>query len=277
MTKERRLQRTRKQVRRLQEESHAARRKSHAESSHPMIELQRQAGNRAVQHLLANQEEAQAATRPSEEEAQRDPKELVKAGEIKIEQPVVEYYDVTGNNLVEVSRQLLQEGKWYEYDFTYDTKVEDDVVTRVDVTISTVLHLPRWTGPGWEQATEGDKAQWTRLLQFVEQDQEDEYEDEGLIPAQWVGVDWEEVPDKVRGEWRSLLQTTQAQEHSRVQLLQRRAMVLQQRLLNLPENQIKEVYDQFLKDLKIEEDAYARQVKFGKQERVSLSTDALLQ
>jgi hypothetical protein len=101
--------------------------------------LQQQIGNRAVQRVLA-QHDAE-----DKEKAAKMPVEL---GEIKIEQPKVEYYEVTGSSLREISGQLLPPGQWYEVEYHQTPQLEHGVVKQVDVEVAITIRLPRWTGPG---------------------------------------------------------------------------------------------------------------------------------
>lgn len=240
--------------------------------------LQQQVGNRAVQRMLA-QRQGQAAdqTGRQAEEKERAAKAQVEAGEVKIERPKIEYYDVSGDNLTEVTRQLLPKDKWYQYDYRYRTKTENGVVTRVDVTVTVTVQLPRWTGLGWEQASDFDKLEWLRMLQLLDVDQ-DVYRDVTKLSQQWLlGPDWKKAPDTVKGQWRAMLQALQTREQTYVDIVRRRVLVLQQRLLNQPEAQVKAVFEQFTKDVKIEQEMYNRQTEFGQKSKVSLGASTMLQ
>jgi predicted secreted Zn-dependent protease len=239
--------------------------------------LQQQVGNRVVQQMLARSTGSGQAQRQAEED-EKAAKALVEVGEIEIEKPEIEYYEVTGNSLAEVSGQILPPGQWYEYEYRYVPKVENGVVTQVDVTVDITLRLPQWTGPGWDQAPDADKFEWLQLLQALEIDQEEEYEDVTELPQKWLlGPKWEKAPESLKKEWQAMLQALQSQEKGALDIARRRAMVLQQRLFKQSEKQVKAIFDQFMKDLKIEQEAYIRQMEFGQEQKVSLGAKVMVQ
>ena len=229
--------------------------------------LQRQIGNQAVQRLLA-QANKQANPR-------QDPQAQIEAGQVKVEKPRLEYHDVGGSSLAEVSAQLPPEGHWYEYEYRYTPQIKNGVVTRVDVTVVIILHLPRWVS-GWEQASDLDKARWLELLQSLEADQP-AYEDKTALPQRWLGLDGAKAPQGAKGEWQGMLQTLYNREEKHLDIIQRRALVLQQRLLNQPGMQVKAIFDQFMKDVKLEEETYDRQTKLGRKQKVTLSPSVMVQ
>jgi predicted secreted Zn-dependent protease len=241
-----------------------------------VAQLQRQVGNRAVQHLLAQREvkeESGQKPAPTDEKVEKAP---VTLGQIKIERPKIEYYEVSGNTLLDVSKQVLEGGEWYEYEYDYDVKSKKGIVTQVDVTVSPTLRLPRWRGPGWEQASDREKVEWQRLLSVMEVPSE-KFEDETELPAVWLDPNWEVVPDTIKGEWRAMLQSMQGKEKGYIDVIHRRALVLQQRMLGRPDGQVTEIFDQFLKDLKVEREKYDRQTKFGVKKKISLEASAMVQ
>jgi len=234
-----------------------------------LMTLQQQIGNRAVQRMLAQPDAA------DKEKAAKAPVEL---GEIKIEQPKVEYYDVTGSSLLEVSRQLLPPGQWYEVEYHQTPKLEHGVVKQVDVEAAITIRLPRWIGSGWEHATDLDKMTWLDMLQSAEVELETDDEDVTPLPKKWLlGPAWEKAPDTVKGEWRAMLQALQTQEKSPLDIIRRRALVLQQRLINQPEKQVNAIADQFLKDLKTEQELYNRQTEFGRENKIALNASNMIQ
>lgn len=240
-----------------------------------VVQLQRQVGNRAVQHLLAQREEKE---QPGQKPSERDEgveKAPVSVGQIKIERPKIEYYDVNGSTLLDVSRQVLEGGEWYEYEYDYDAKSKKGVVTQIDVIVSPTLRLPHWS-VGWEQASDRDKAEWLRMLSVMNVPPE-KLEDETELPAMWLDSNWEAVPDTVKGEWRAMLQSMQGEERGYIDVIHRRALVLQQRMMGCPEEQVNEIFDQFLKDLKVEREKYDRQTKFGIKKKISLGASAMVQ
>ncbi len=232
--------------------------------------LQQQVGNRAVQRLLIQRQ-------AEEEEGAKAAEAQVEAGEIKIEPPKIEYYDVTGFSLDEVSSQLHPPDQWYVYDYDYQPKIENEVVNQVDVEVTITLRLPRWTGPGWEQAPDFDRLRWLQTLGAMAPDQ-DGYQDVTQLPGRWLlGADWEQAPDGVKGEWRAMLGALQTQEQGAIDIARRRATVLQQRLLKQPESEVKAVFDQFIQDLKVEQKTYNGQMEFGQEHKISLGANAMVQ
>jgi predicted secreted Zn-dependent protease len=241
-----------------------------------VVQLQRQVGNRAVQHLLAQREEKKEPEPKPPEKDESVEKAPVTVGQISIERPKIEYYDVSGNTLLDASKQVLKSGEWYEYEYEYATKSEKGVVAQVDVTVTPTLRLPRWRGIGWEQASDREKAEWMRLLSVMEVPPA-KFEDETELPTVWLDPNWEAVPDTVKGEWRAMLLSMQGEEEGYADVIHRRALVLQQRMLGRPDGQAKEIFDQFLKDLKVEREKYDRQTKFGEKKKISLEASAMVQ
>ncbi len=231
--------------------------------------LQQQVGNLAVQRLLAQRQAGE------QQNVTRTP---VDVGRVKIEKPRIEYYEVTGGSLPEACSQVLPPEQWYQYEYRYTPKVENGKVTRVDVIVTVTVQLPRWVGPGWEHAPDADKVEWLAMLQALHIDPDDSYDDITRLPPQWLlGPNWEQAPDAVKGTWRAMLQALQIQEQGPVEIARRHAMVLQQRLLNQPEAQVRTIFDQFMKDLKIEQEAYSRQTEFGLEQKISLDIEIIVQ
>jgi hypothetical protein len=242
---------------------------------------QQQLGNRAVQRLLAHEAGAalidpQVQRQAEEKEAQKPPLS-VKLGEVAIEKPTVETYDVTGNNLRDVSEQLLQDGKWYEYEYEPRHKADKGVVNRVDVTVHITIHVPRWTGEGWESASIADKAEWMQLLQFLDTGNEKESAMVTELASTWLGVDIEMLPDKLKSTWKGMMQELQAQELGPLSTARRRALVLQRRLFGQPENLVKTIIEKFHSELRIEEQAYGKQMEMGQMKKISVGASVLVQ
>lgn len=235
-----------------------------------LMALQRQVGNRAIQQMITQR---QTAEQEQQAEAANVP---VEAGQVKIEKPEIEEYEVNGNSLAEVAGQVLPPEQWYEYEYQYNSKVENGVVTQVEVIVKTKIHLPRWVGASWEHATEVDKLAWLELLNRLVGDNE-EYDDMGQVPRQWVGIDWETAPPALKNEWQGMLQELHSNEQTRLDIILRRVLILQQRLLNRPEDQINAIFDQFQQDLEVEEEAYNKQRAFGQDEKIILGTDVMIQ
>ncbi len=253
-----------------------------ADSNQSAVEhLQQRAGNRAVGRLLAQRKGQEAASSgASKQEAQGQEQEKasktrVEAGKVKVERPVIEYYDVGGSSLAEAARQLLKDGKWYEHEYKYVPKVVDGVVTRVDIIVTITLRLPRWTGQGWLEASPADKITWLTML-AQEQMAPETFEEVIRLPGHWLGVDWKKAPDPLKGEWREMLQAMQKQEQGHVDVILRRALVLQQRMLKQPEKQVKAIFALFEQNLKVEREVYDRQTTFGQKSKISLGSNAML-
>lgn len=229
-----------------------------------VMALQHHIGNRAVQRLLAQRQAQQEAAAP------------VEVGQIKIEPPQIEHYEVSGNSLPEVTGQLLPPEQWYKFDYRHRPTVENGVVTRVDVTVTVTLRLPRWVGPGWEQAPEGHKVAWLGMLKELAGNNES-VEEMGMLPGQWVGINWDDAPPTMQSQWRAMLQEMQIGEQTLVDLVKRRVLVLQQRMLNRPEEAVNKIFEQFQRDVEIEEEAYNKQREFGQNRQITLGTDAMMQ
>jgi predicted secreted Zn-dependent protease len=89
-------------------------------------------------------------------------------GAVTIKPPVYDYYDVTGQTLDQVNQQLDPE-EWgscaANYDYSY--AATGGSVTRVDLTVSLTIRLPRWKGKGWQQASPAARKEWERMLQAL--------------------------------------------------------------------------------------------------------------
>jgi hypothetical protein len=246
----------------------------------PVVLSQQQFGNRAVQRLLAQGDTAALLNPQVQREVEQEEdktKSQVKVGRIEIEKPVIEQHDVTGNTLREVSEQLLPDGKLYEYAYEPVYRADKGVINRVDVTVHVTVHIPRWTGDGWESASNADKAEWLRLLQFLEITGEGESVDDTLLPRAWLGVEIDTLDDQLKGTWKGMMQEMQDRELSPLSTARRRALVLQRRLYGQPESQFKTIVDRFNKELQIEQEAYARQMQMGERYEVSVGASVLLQ
>ena len=95
------------------------------------------------------------------------------------------------------------------------------------------------------------------------------------LPRQWLGLDFKQAPPKLKGPWQALMQEKQSEEKEYMDILRRRVMVLQQKMLNQPVEQLKIIFDLFQQSLKIEEAAYAQQREFGQEQQVNLSVDEM--
>lgn len=249
-------------------------RRQHGGDKPDMLTLQHSIGNQAVQRLLA-QRQAGAPQQAPNQTNQQDPNTPVPVGQVKIEKPVIEEYEVSGNSLRDVSNQLQPPDQWYEYDYQYNPKLENGVVTQIDVTVMITIHLPRWAG-GWDETPDEDKIAWFQMLPMLT-GETDEYEGLTELPHQWLGIDWKIAPEALKGEWLKIQQEMQAQETGPIDVARRRVIVLQQRLFKRPEDKVQEIFNRFQEDLKIEEEAYNEQREFGQPQQIALEPDALIQ
>jgi hypothetical protein len=248
---------------------------------HHLAVLQQHLGNRAVQQLLAQQHQLdssapvqrQSEEEQKEEEAQQPPS----IGEIKIEKAEVEYYDIQGETIDEVIRQIQDDRNWYQYKYEYQPKIKDGLVTQVDIRVLTKIRVPRWIDLDWQKATNSERERWLQVLESFPV-HEDKFEDETELPQQWLlGPAWKDAPDVLKNSWRGLLQSMQIREESLIETIRRRAMTLQKRLVNQPEAQVKEVLDKFIKEVEQEQEQYNRQRELGRRKKVSLNVGALVQ
>lgn len=128
-----------------------------------LVSLQEQIGNAAVQRLLAGQ--AVPALQRREETAPPPAQ-----GQVTVEEPTVDTYDIAGTTLAIVAKQLDPK-EWgrctYNYDYSYETAANGRV-TKVDVTLHLTIRLPRWQGKGYDQASAAAKEEWLRMLTALE-------------------------------------------------------------------------------------------------------------
>lgn len=233
--------------------------------------LQQQVGNQAIQQMIAQRQAAQEA-----DQAQKKADELVEAGQVKIEKPVIEEYEVSGNSLAEVAEQVRPPEEWYEYEYQYRPKVENGVVKQVDVTVLTTIHLPQWVGSGWDSAADADKLVWLQLLNGLV-GEKDERDDETKIPQQWIGIQWDSAPERLKNEWQGMLQKMHNQEEHRLDAVVRRVFVLQQHLVGQPAVMLNDVFNRFQQDVADEETAYNQQREFGQTRKIMLNVSNLVQ
>jgi hypothetical protein len=266
MIAERIVQRKRRLQRNLQDERAVAP-KPAQDRLGLMAALHHQVGNRAVQRLLAGRQT---------EQKQAAAKEPVEAGQIKIEKPKIEEYEVSGNSLAEIANQLLPPERWYEYEYQYNPKIENGLASQVDITVIPTIHVPRWVGPGWANLSDVDKTAWVEMLKNLGGGL-DKYDDVSKLPPQLLGLDWKKAPEAIKGEWKGILQEIQRGEEKQIDIIRRRVMVLQKRLLHQPADQLKAILDQFQKDVTLEEAAYSKQRQFGREQKINLSTAELIQ
>ncbi len=179
-----------------EEPTQSAQRSTFTEVSelHPLLQIQQTLGNRVMQKVLAGtrgqtsyplSREAASALR---RETSFFPPNVVSSapmtiglvqrkgtgqgrnGRVIVRRAAVEYYDVEGSTLEEVSAQLDPD-EWgrctYNYDYTYTTD-ENGQTTHVDVTVTTTIRLPRQRGAGWRQASRAAKREWNRMIRALQ-------------------------------------------------------------------------------------------------------------
>lgn len=238
-----------------------------------LMALQRQVGNRAIQQMMI-QRQAAAPTQETDEATAKLP---LDAGMIKVEKPEIEEYDVDGANAADAAEQLLPPEQWYEYEYQYNPKVENGKVVQVEIIVKVKIRLPKWVGAGWDNASDAEKLAWLGMLHNLAGNTDEEYEAMGQVPRQWAGMDWKQAPEKLKSEWQGLLQEMHSSEQKRLDIILRRLFVLQQRMLNRPEDQANTIFDRFLQDVAIEEEAYGKERIFGQEKKIALGTDVLMQ
>lgn len=94
-------------------------------------------------------------------------------GAITIAQPNYDFYDVTGQTLEEVGSQLDPE-EWgsceIHYGYSYETT--EGKTTRVNLTITRTIRLPRWRGEGYRLASRAARQEWERMLRALRRHEE---------------------------------------------------------------------------------------------------------
>lgn len=178
MKQKRTLPKRKRRRRRQDEEHHGTVAIQQPSSERDLTALQNQIGNAAVQRLLSERNGQQgsdsqrlvqnALQRREEQEAVDQPAN----GQVTIEEPTVEYYDVGGSTLAEVATQLDPD-EWghcaYSYKMSYETT--NGKATKVDITLKLAIRLPRWQR-GWGKASDAAKAEWTNMLEALEAHEE---------------------------------------------------------------------------------------------------------
>lgn len=250
-------------------------------ADHHLAVLQHQLGNRAVQQLLNQQRQVQTPgpvqRKSKEEQTEREAREPTPIGDIKIEKAEVEYFDIRGETIDEVVRQLQDDRNWYQYKYEIKPRIEEGQVIEVDVRVLTKIRVPRWMDLDWDKAPNFEREHWQRVLESFPV-HEDKFEDETELPRQWlIGSGWKDAPDTLKNSWRGVLQSMQNREEHLIETVHRRAMTLQKRLMNQPETQVKEIFDRFIKDVQQEQEQYQRQREPGWEKKVSVNASTLVQ
>ncbi len=140
--------------------------------------------------LLTPQVLRQVAEAAQAEQAARRPRAV--QGAVTIRPVQVEYYDVTGSSLAEVAGQLDPD-EWghcqASYNYTY--AATGGRTTRINVTLTLSMRLPRWRGKGWQQASPQARREWNRMLQALRR-HEDGHAD---IARKWAPIFQERLID----------------------------------------------------------------------------------
>jgi hypothetical protein len=153
-------------------------------------------------------------------------------GSITISPVKKTHYNVTGNNLEEVSTQLDPE-EWGRctWEWTQSYRTTEGVTDRVNINLKLTIRLPRWTGRGWRRASAEEKAEWNRMLECLQKHEDHHAE----IARSW-------------------------------------APKLQERLLNQPESDIATLWSDGLTEHQDEQDSYDADTRHGETEGVTLDT-----
>jgi predicted secreted Zn-dependent protease len=94
-------------------------------------------------------------------------------GTVTILPAQIEYYDVTGRTLQEAHDQLDPD-EWgrCQVHYQYDYAATDGRTTKVNLTVSWTIRLPRWRGEGYQRASRKARQEWDRMLRAL-RDHED--------------------------------------------------------------------------------------------------------
>jgi hypothetical protein len=84
-------------------------------------------------------------------------------GTVTLPDPTVDYDDYSGETLADVAA-LLPEDEWgrCEWDFVHTFESTNGTITRVDVTLTRTIWLPRWVER--DQASAAERAEWDRMV-----------------------------------------------------------------------------------------------------------------
>ncbi len=220
--------------------------------------------------ILSNQAQAEA-------QANLDDKEPLEVGDIKIEKPTIEYYDVKANTLEEALAEVKEPEEWYDFEYEYDADVENEVVIEANITVKITIHAPRWTGPGWEDAAPAEQARWTEVMTALQLYDKELDETTELPPGVLLGPAWKDAPDALKNQWRLVIEDFQKEEQSLLELIYRRAIVFQQRLINQPDKETEVVFNKFIEDIEKEEEEYNRERDAEEELDILLSGSKLVQ
>lgn len=106
-------------------------------------------------------------------------------GTVTIQPVQDEFYDVSGSTLAEVYSQLdRREWGRCTWRYTYDYETTNGRVTRVNITLTLTIRMPRWQGEGWERASDAAKAEWNRMIAALRAHEEQHAE----IARRWAPI-----------------------------------------------------------------------------------------
>jgi|GEM_PF-3063464 len=162
--------------RRQDEEHHGTIAIQQPSSERDLTSLQNQIGNAAVQRLLDEQHglqaqqgnDSQALVQNALQRREEQKPEVQPAnGQVTIEEPIIDYYDVGGSTLAAVATELDSD-EWgrcaYSYEMSYEST--NGKATKVDITLTLTIRLPRWQ-QGWSNASDAAKAEWNKMLEAL--------------------------------------------------------------------------------------------------------------
>lgn len=251
-----------------------------------MTMLQSQVGNLGVQQVLqhnmigtgmldsamavqrAEQAEPASETEPAEEDEQapqasmapdpaaeqeNDPEDPIEVGDISIEEPNVETYDVTGETAAEAITQIRSPDEWFKVE-KFDYKLEtnpDGTVEEVHIEVKEVtVYVPEWTS--FDDADVFNQSQWLQAVgPFNEYYIFDELEHPGAIPMIAVGANFQgdDPPEgDVKDIWKDFLEDVHDKEETLRDMIYRQVLTAQQRLLGQPEGKAATILDEIFKD-----------------------------
>ncbi len=127
--------------------------------------LDRAAGEAGLAPAVQREgEEAETDVMNEPAEELETPAAQADSGTVTIQPVNPTTYDVTGANLDEVG-QALGTDEWGRctWNVTYTFETTGTRVTKVDVTLSLTINMPRWTGDGYANASPAARAEWQRM------------------------------------------------------------------------------------------------------------------
>ena len=179
-------------------------------STGTLLSLQHHMGNQAVQRMLVGRQDVSSVHQHmTQAVVQRDEDEgAANDGTITIQPVEPDDYEVSGSTLAEVHGQL-DPTEWghcrYHYDYGYETT--NGVTTKIDITLSLTIRLPRWTGEGWDNASEAVKAEWNRMMGALEAHEQRHAE----IAREWAPTVKSELLNQPEGDLETTFETVRGQ------------------------------------------------------------------